>query len=45
MDDVRFRLLRADDVPATNPLNLKYKFGLQDSKGNIAAAVRRAGYI
>ena len=25
---VRFRLIRADDIPASNPLNLFYVFGL-----------------
>jgi len=34
-EEVRFRLLRSDDVPATNPHNLAYRFGLQDTKGNI----------
>jgi len=31
-DEVGFRLLRGDDVPAINPLNLAYRFGLQDTK-------------
>jgi len=39
-DEVRFRLLRGDDVPATNPFNLPYLFGLQDTKGDIVAAER-----
>ena len=39
-EEVRFRLLRSDDVPATNPLNLAYQFGLQDTKGNIVAGTR-----
>jgi Family of unknown function (DUF5990) len=34
-DEVRFRLLRSDDVPATNPHKLAYKFGLQDTKQQI----------
>lgn len=34
-DEVRFRLLRADDTPITNPHNLAYKFGLQDTKQEI----------
>ena len=34
-DEVRLRLLRADDIPATNPHNLAYKFGLQDTKQEI----------
>jgi hypothetical protein len=40
-EEVRFRLLRSDDVPATNPLNLAYQFGLQDTKGNIVAGTRQ----
>jgi hypothetical protein len=39
-DDVRFRLLRTDDAPATNPLNLSYQFGLQDGKQVIVAGER-----
>jgi Family of unknown function (DUF5990) len=34
-NEVRFRLLRSDDVPATNPHKLTYKFGLQDTKRQI----------
>jgi hypothetical protein len=34
-DEVRFRLLRDDDVPATNPHDLAYVFGLQDTKKQI----------
>jgi hypothetical protein len=41
MDEVRFRLLRAGDVPATNPFNLSYRFGLQDTKQNIVAGVQQ----
>jgi hypothetical protein len=37
---VRFRLLRADDIPATNPHNLVYKFGLQDTKQEIMEGCR-----
>ena len=33
--EVHFRFLRSDDIPATNPHNLAYRFGLQDTKGNI----------
>jgi uncharacterized protein DUF5990 len=44
-DEVRFRLLRSDDVPATNPLNLAYQFGLQDIKGNLVAGTRQASGI
>jgi hypothetical protein len=40
-DQVRFRLLRADDLPATNPNHLAYHFGLQDTHGQIVAAVQR----
>jgi hypothetical protein len=41
-EEVHFRLLRSDDVPATNPHNLAYRFGLQDTKGNIVPAERQA---
>jgi len=40
-DEVRFRLLCRDDVPATNPHNLAFKFGLQDKKQEIVRGVRR----
>jgi hypothetical protein len=40
-DEVRFRLLRSGEVPATNPHNLAYRFGLQDAKQNIVAGVRQ----
>jgi hypothetical protein len=40
-EEVRFRLLRSDDVPATNPHNLAYRFGLQDTKGNITPGERQ----
>ena len=40
-DEVRFRLLRGDDVPATNPLNLAYRFGLQGTKQEIVAGERQ----
>jgi hypothetical protein len=40
--EVRFRLLRGDDKPATNPDNLAYEFGLQDTKQVIVAGNRRA---
>jgi hypothetical protein len=39
-DEVRFRLLRSDDVPATNPFNLAYRFGLQDTKQTIVPGER-----
>jgi hypothetical protein len=41
-DAVRFRFLRADDLPATNPHNLAYLFGLQDTQGNITQAQTNA---
>jgi hypothetical protein len=40
-DEVRFRLLRSDDVPATNPFNLSYRFGLQDTKQQVVAGKRQ----
>jgi hypothetical protein len=40
-DEVRFRLLRSDDLPATNPFNLAYRFGLQDTKQEIVAGERQ----
>jgi hypothetical protein len=36
-NEVRLRLLRSSDVPATNPHNLAFRFGLQDTKGNLVA--------
>ena len=39
-DEVAMRLIRADDVPATNPLGEPFEFGLQDAKGAIIAGVR-----
>jgi hypothetical protein len=39
------RLLRSDDVPATNPHNLAYRFGLEDTKGNILPGERQADGI
>jgi len=40
-DEIRFRLLRSDHVPATNPHNLAFKFGLQDKKGEILSGARQ----
>jgi hypothetical protein len=40
--DVSFRLIRKDDVPATNPLELAYRFGLQNTKGEVLPGVRDA---
>jgi Family of unknown function (DUF5990) len=34
-DEVRMRLVRHDDAPATNPHNLTFVFGLQDAKQEI----------
>ena len=42
MDRVRFRLIRADDVPATNPEGDVFVFGLQDPKGRIDTGSRDA---
>lgn len=39
-DEVRLRLLRADDIPATNPHHLPYRFGLQDNRQEIAQGQR-----
>lgn len=41
-DQVRFRLIRADDIPATNPEGDAFVFGLQDAKGQIDPGVRDA---
>jgi hypothetical protein len=41
-DQVRFRLIRADAVPATNPEGDAFVFGLQDAKGQIDPGVRDA---
>ena len=38
---VPFRLVRADDLPATNPHNLTYVFGLQDVDQQIVPGERR----
>jgi hypothetical protein len=43
--EVRFRLRRRNDVPSTNPHNLAYRFGLQDTKGKIVSGVRQADGI
>lgn len=37
---VRLRLIRADDIPATNPEGDAYAFGLQDTKDQITPGVR-----
>ncbi len=39
-DQVCFRLIRADDTPATNPEGDAFVFGLQDTKQNIDPGVR-----
>jgi hypothetical protein len=36
--EAHFCLLRGDDVPPTNPQNLAFRFGLQDTKGIIQPA-------
>lgn len=41
-EEVHFRFLRSDDVPATNPHNLVYRFGLQDTKSKIFPGERDA---
>lgn len=38
--EVRFRLIRADDVPATNPEKDAFVFGLQDTKEQLIAGAR-----
>lgn len=40
--ELRLRLIRADDSPATNPLGEPYEFGLQDTKQQVVAGVRDA---
>jgi Family of unknown function (DUF5990) len=42
-DEVRFRLLRKGDVPATNPHDLAFKFGLQDKDQNIVPGRKLPG--
>lgn len=39
-DELRLRLLRVDDIPATNRHSLTHTFGLQDTKQNVVAARR-----
>ncbi|HTU35671.1 MAG TPA: DUF5990 family protein [Candidatus Acidoferrum sp.] len=41
VNEVRFRLLRSDDIPATNPHKLAYKFGLQSTKQQIMEGARQ----
>ena len=41
-DEVRMRILRRDDTPPTNPLNLAFEFGLQDTKQGIDPGRRQA---
>jgi Family of unknown function (DUF5990) len=43
--EVYFRLLRRDDVPATNPFNLSYQFGLQDTRQKIIAGERQSNGV
>jgi hypothetical protein len=40
--ELRLRLIRADDAPATNPLGEAYTFGLQDARQQLTAGVRDA---
>ncbi len=42
VSELRLRLLRDGDVPATNPLADEYIFGLQDTKQTIHAGKRQA---
>ena len=39
---VRFRLIRADDIPAANPEGDAYAFGLQDTQEQLHPGVRLA---
>ena len=39
-DQLRLRLIRNDDAPATNPLGVAFEFGLQDAKGALTPARR-----
>ncbi|HWF76020.1 MAG TPA: DUF5990 family protein [Caulobacteraceae bacterium] len=39
-EELRLRLIRKDDAPATNPLGDAFEFGLQDTKGALAPAHR-----
>ena len=41
LDEVSFRLLRRDSVPATNPFDLAYRFGLQDTKQVIVEGIEQ----
>lgn len=38
--EVRFRLIRADDIPASQELEEAIEFGLQDTKGVVVPATR-----
>jgi len=42
VDEVRFRLIRADDAPASNPEGDAFLFGLQDAKQNLTPGERNA---
>ena len=42
VEAVRFRLLRSNDIPATNPHKLDFKFGLQDNRQDIMEGMCRA---
>ncbi|HEX3915809.1 MAG TPA: DUF5990 family protein [Caulobacteraceae bacterium] len=41
-DELHLRLIRGDDIPATNPEGDAFVFGLQDTKGGLAPGVQRA---
>ena len=41
-DELRLRLIRDSDAPATNPLGERFEFGLQDAKQQLTPGVRDA---
>lgn len=41
-NEVLSHLLRSNALPATNPHNLVYRFGLQDTKGNVVTGTTRS---
>jgi hypothetical protein len=41
-DEIRLRLIRADDVPASHELDEAYVFGLQDTRQTIVPGERQA---
>jgi hypothetical protein len=42
LDQVRLRLIRADDVPISHDLDEPYAFGLQDTKQVIVPGARQS---